>query len=403
MLGSGLRRNDAKNVSTKRPLKLVVCHSNSKPMNLTIRLLCVLAFCAFGAAPTSAAEPVVLQTRVVNDTEGMAEEAFRLLVPKGWQFDGGIAWDMTRFPVEPFTSFTVTAPGNTAVFQQFPHTSLFWSEDPMLQQSYAQNGFTVMPPASAEQALRELYLANYRPDVSGAEIVEVQPLPELAREALQWQQLILNIFASISPFQYRYETQADAARAKFRYTAAGKPMIEDVTLVINYFVAEIPSIYSAKPGITWITAPTSFRAPATEMDKMLETFRTIAASRRDNPAWHEHVTKLHAVITRDQLRQQRAIFERFQQIRQTQAETSDMMFESWQKRSQAYDRIFDSYSRSLRGVEVYSDPVSSRQIELPNGYNHAWSNGSDYVLSDDPAFNPNRESNQIWTEIHPRR
>jgi len=79
-----------------------------------------------------------------------------------------------------------------------------------------------------------------------------------------------------------------------------------------------------------------------------------------------------------------------------------MLFESWPKRSEAYDRIFDSYSQSLRGVETCSDPVSSRQVELPTGYRHAWSNGSDYVLSDDPGFNPNTGSGQSWTEIHPQ-
>lgn len=372
-------------------------------MYIALRVLVILLCCSVSAIPALAAEPVVLQTRIVHDSEGMGEEALRLLVPNHWRFEGGVTWNMDRFPAEAFTRYSVTSPDAGSVFEQFPHATLFWSDDPLLQQSYAQNGFTVMAPVGAEQALRELYLANYRPGASHAEVVELQPLPELARQTLQWQQLILNIFGSISPFQFQYEMRTDAARAKFRYQAAGQPMAEDVTLVISYFVAHIPSLIGTKPAITWTATPTSFRAPVAEMDNVLETFRVIAASRHDNPAWHEHITKLYAVITRDQLREQRAIFDRFQQIRQTQAETSDMMFESWQKRSQAYDRMFDNYSRSLRGVETYQDPVSSRQVELPNGYKHAWSNGSDYVLSDDPAFNPNQESSQPWTEIHPQR
>jgi hypothetical protein len=365
------------------------------------------AFCisllGFAAAPARAAEPVVLQTRIVNDDQGMNEEAFRLLVPKGWRFDGGVAWDTNRFPAESFLRFTVTSPDGGAVFEQFPHATLFWSDDPMLQQSYAQNGFSVMQPAGAEQALRGLYLQNYRSEAAGAELLEVQPLPALAREVLQFQQIILNIFGSISPFQFQYELRADAARAKYRYTVAGKAVIEDVTLAITYFIAYVPGVYGTTPAITWIAVPTSFRAPATEMDRHLETFRAIAASRRDNPAWHEHVTKLSAVITREQLRQQQAIFARLQQIRRTQSETSDMMFESWQRRSQAYDRIFDNYSRSLRGVETYHDPVSSRQVDLPNGFDHVWSNGSDYALSNEPGFNPNTGSSQLWTEIRPQR
>jgi hypothetical protein len=375
-------------------------------MRFLVRILCAavlgLDAGAFVHLAAWAAEPVVLQTRIVTDTQGMGEEVFRLLVPKDWRFEGGVVWNTERFPAEAYTSYTVTSPDGASVFQQFPHASLFWSDDQMLQASYAQNGFAIHPPVSAEQALRELYLPNYRPEASGAEVLETQPLPELARQAFQWQQLILQIFGSISPFNFQFEIRTDAAQAKFRYAVAGKPVIEDATVVVSYFIAYMPSVYGQIPAITWSASPTSFRAPAPEMDKRLETFRIIAASRQDNPVWHEHITKLYATITREQLRQQQAIFDRFQQIRRTQAETSDMLFESWQKRSQAYDRIFDNYSRSLRGVDVYSDPISSRQVELPNGYRHAWSNGSDYVLSDDPAFNPNAGSTQTWTEIHPR-
>jgi hypothetical protein len=374
-----------------------------------VRLPVLLAFIAslfatgVTTASASAAQPLVLQAQVVTDTQGTGGEAFRLLVPKGWRFDGGVFWNLQRFPAEPFASYTVTSPDGAAVFEQFPHVSLFWSEDQMLQQSYAQNGIEIMPPAGAEQALRELYIGNYRPEATQVEILETQPLPELARQTLDFSQIILRIFGSISPFTFQYEVRADAARAKFRYVANGKPMIEDVTLAVTYHIAYMPTMYGTVPAITWSAAPTSFRAPAGEMDKQVETFRVIAASRRDNPAWHEYVTKLSAVITREQLRQQQAIFERLRQIQRTQAETSDMLFESWQKRSQAYDRIFDNYSQSLRGVETYNDPVSSRQVELPNGFGHVWSNGSDYVLSDEPGFNPNTGSTQIWTEIHPQR
>ncbi len=297
----------------------------------------------------------------------------------------------------------MTSPDGAAVFEQFPHVSLFWSEDPMLQQSHAQQGMEIMPPASAEQALRELYIPNYRPEATQVEVLETQPLPALAKQAVGWGQVMLQIFGSISPFTFRYEVQADAARAKFRYAIAGKPVIEDVTLTINYFTAYMPTTYGTVPPITWSAAPTSFRASEGEIDKYIQTFRVIAASRRDNPAWHEYTTKLAAVITREQLRQQRAIFERLQQIRKTQPETSDIIMQVYERRNQAYDRIFENYSRSLRGIETYSDPVSSQQVELPTGFDHVWSNGSDYVLSNEPGFDPNTGSSQIWREMQVER
>lgn len=370
-------------------------------LNLAPTILCTLLSWMV-AVPGHAAEPLRLRTQIVVDTQGMGEEAFRLLVPKDWRFEGGVEWQLDRFPPEAYSGYRVTSPDGKAIFEQFPHVSLFWSDDSTLQGTYAQNGFPVRQPLSAQDALTQLYLPHYRPEATSAQLLEGQTLPSLAQQALQWQQLILRIFNSVSPFEFQYELRSDAARAKFSYKEQGEAVMEDVTLVITYFVAYIPSMYGQIPAITWIATATSFRAPAADMPRRLETFRAIAASHQDNMVWHEHVTRLLATVTRQQLRQQRAIFEQFQRIRQTQAETSDMLYESWRKRSDAYDRIFDNYSRSLRGVDVYEDPISSRQVELPNGYRHAWSNGSDYLLSDEAGFDPNAGSSQRWVEIHPR-
>lgn len=354
-------------------------------------------------AASMAAEHVVLHTHVVMDTQGFQEEAFRLLVPEGWRFDGGMEWDMNRFPAEAFTHYTVTSPDGATAFEQFPHTSLFWAQDHMLQQSYAQSGFLIAPPVGAEEALRTLYLPNYRPQAQSAELLEVQSLPELAQQVVQWQYALMNVFTRISPPAFHYEIRVDAARARYRYLVGERQTMEEVTVIIVYFIAQMPTMYGTMPAITWSVAPRSFRAPAQDMDRRLETFRIIAASVQDNPAWHEHNMTLAAVITREQLRQQQAIFKRLDDIRRSQTEMSDRLFDSWQRRSEAQDRVFERYSQSIRGVQSYEDPVSSRQVELPHGYGHAWSNGSDYVLSDDGGFNPNTVGGGTWTEIHPAR
>lgn len=350
-----------------------------------------------------AGESVVLRTHVVMDTQGFQEEALRLLVPKGWRFDGGVTWDLSRFPAEAFTSYSITSADGSAEYQQFPHLSLFWADEPMLQSTYQQNGFQISPPIGAEEALREHYLANYRPEAEGAAVLDVKPLPELAQGAARWQRALMEVFARISPPSFQYDIQADAAIARFRYTMAGKPIIEHATVAIIYFTTYMPSIYGGIPSTTWWVAPISFRAPAAQIEARLEAFRTIAASVRENPAWHEHNMTLAAVVTRERLRQEREIHRRFDEIRRSQSQMSDQLFESWQRRNQAQDRIFELQSQVTRGVETYSDPVSTREVELPHGYRHAWSNGSDYVLSDDPGFNPNTGGGGTWTEIHPSR
>jgi hypothetical protein len=88
-----------------------------------------------------------------------------------------------------------------------------------------------------------------------------------------------------------------------------------------------------------------------------------------------------------------------QRVRQSQLEVSDMIARSYEERSATYDRIFDNYSRAVRSVDAYADPISGRQVELPNGYKTAWTDGDTYVLSDNPNFDPNIGSTQSWERM----
>ncbi len=65
--------------------------------------------------------------------------------------------------------------------------------------------------------------------------------------------------------------------------------------------------------------------------------------------------------------------------------------------------MFDSYSQAYRGVDTYVDPVNNWNVQLPTGYDNAWTNGSDYVFSDSPSFNPNVISTGNWQQMTRKR
>jgi hypothetical protein len=132
-------------------------------------------------------------------------------------------------------------------------------------------------------------------------------------------------------------------------------------------------------------------------------FQVITESRRDNPNWQLSCTRLSASITRDQISAQNAIFARMQEIHRTQQETSDIIVNSYNQQSATYDHIFQNYDQTIRGVETYSDPTSHSPVELPYGYNDAWTNGTDYIMSSDPGYNPNVGSTQTWQRLNRQR
>ncbi len=68
----------------------------------------------------------------------------------------------------------------------------------------------------------------------------------------------------------------------------------------------------------------------------------------------------------------------------------------------ASDQGLRATDQNLRDVETFRDPTTGRKVELSNQYGHAWLNGAnEYVLSDDPNFNPNAQLSGSWNQLQP--
>jgi hypothetical protein len=349
-------------------------------------------------------QPLVFRNQIIMDQQGLGLEAGRLLVPKDWLFNGGITWNFSKNPPESFIAYTVSSPDGGSVIQQFPHLNMYWSQDQMSRYSFAQTGSTIMQPLGAVDFLQRVFISQTRQGVSDLKVIETQPLPAAAQQALAINNLTLNIFAQISPFQFAYETRADAGRVKVEYTLKGRRMVEDFTATITYFIANMPTMSGMYvQNVSWSPVVCSFRAPAEEMPAKIRLFQISLFSRFNNPVWNVSYTRLCAIVTREKLRQQQAIFARYQQIHKTLEETNDIIWKTYENRSSAQDRMFDGYIQGLRGVETYVDPVNNRNIELPTGYDNAWTNGTDYVFSDNANFNPNLNSTQNWQQMTRKR
>jgi hypothetical protein len=66
------------------------------------------------------------------------------------------------------------------------------------------------------------------------------------------------------------------------------------------------------------------------------------------------------------------------------------------------DQGFRAADQNLRDVQTFRDPTTGRKVELSNQYGHAWLNGAnEYVMSDDPNFNPNSQLSGSWNQLQP--
>jgi hypothetical protein len=369
-----------------------------RTLAVAILALFVGTACA-ASAPETARHQIVLHKYVITDQQGLGGEVLHLLVPKEWRFSGGVSWNVNKIPPEALVAYTITSPDGRSVIEQFPPINMFWSQDSMLQQARMQTGFTILPPMGAADFLKNTYLRYRRPNASDVRVVDSQDLQELAQYSMQVNQYMNNVFTQISPAQFPYQLRSDAAHVKVEYTEGGRKFVEDFTAVVDYFIVNTYASYGPVQSIDWTPNVSSFRAPAEDFDRNIMAYKIVVASRRDNPRWGVEYTRLSAVVTREQLRQQQAIYQRMQQIHKTLSEIDDMVYEGYQRRSAAYDHMFDNYIQGLRGVDTYRDPVNNWSVEIPVGYENAWTNGIDYVFSDSPNFDPNVGSNQNWHKM----
>ena len=187
----------------------------------------------------------------------------------------------------------------------------------------------------------------------------------------------------------------EAARARLDYSdAAGQPVEEWVTAVIV-----VRALQSGR-GVAydWHAIDVMMlRAPKGKLDANDKLFKLIAGTIRPEPQWQTRSNAVIATLYRkkqEEEAKQSAMIANFQnQV----AQTINGVVANQQRG--ANNAAFGA-DQLVRGVQTFRDPSTGATFELSNQYDHAWLNGSNqYVMSDDPNFNPNGTLNGNWTSL----
>ncbi len=132
-------------------------------------------------------------------------------------------------------------------------------------------------------------------------------------------------------------------------------------------------------------------------------FMALIRSFRLNPQWYARYMQVSQYLIQNQIQQIRHIGQISQIVSQTSDQISDMIMDSYNQRQETLDRLSTQFSQTIRGVDEYHGPFEERGVELPGGYDHAWSNAlGEYILTDDPSFDPNIGSNLDWQAMERR-
>ncbi len=326
--------------------------------------------------------------------------AYNLLIPPTWKFDGFVAAGAGTSGCF-FDFFAMSAGAKSAdgsiEMQMMPQTTWQYVDDPAgqkylthqneLDTKYGMKPCKVRAPVRAAELMKQSILPQLR---NGKTVVSIDPYPELDQLARGRLGLLPASSGTI---------RTDAARARLSYDDdKGRPVEEWITAVV--VVRTVPA--GRGSGYDWrLVNLMSLRAPKGQLDGNDKLFLLIASTLHPDPSWKNYsdgvITKLYQAKAQE-IAKQNAIIAQFQQH---VIETINGVVANQQAGA---ERAAYGQDQIIRGVQTFRDPSSGATFEMSSQYNHAWLNGNnEYIMSDDPNYNPNGDLNGSWTQLQPQR
>lgn len=340
--------------------------------------------------PAAGGEVLRFKTfRVMDRPDMIGGEAVSMLIPAEWTGEGMVVWRL--HPTMPAgINVRFRNPNGAEAFAAWPAQPYSWGG--MLAMTGFPEGSNYLgnevrpPPANAFEYLERYVLPQVRAGIP-LRVADRAEMPELANA----------IRAQNAAEGNLVPTEVSAGRVRVEYELEGKPVEED-------FYCSLNKIFL--PGgnmVIWIADQLgALRAEKGRLDEQAKILQTMVSSTRLNPQWLNRYQQLVEALTAYQNRQiaNAGVISRI--ISQTHEEISESQQRSYEERQATMDRINENYSQYQRGVDEYQNPGTGDRVELPSGYGHAWRGLNDeYLVTDNPNFNPNVELRGDWTALEP--
>lgn len=320
-------------------------------------------------------------------------ELFRFLIPGDWKAEGAIKWEAV--PALPArVNFRFYDTKSLSEFNLFPTQDYFWTDNQMFLYTNPPGslrfGTPVAQPIDLHTAFTRVIIPKFRGEVSDLELVEEKEVPELVKLAK-------------GPPTQGVTALAEAGKMRIEYNENGKEMEEEFYAAVSQFIINLPGSYYS-PGYYinywYIDLIFSFKAEKGRLDAQTKLFQTMLYSFKVNPQWYAKVANVKEQLAQMVIQNIQAVGRMSQIITQASSEMREDQQRSWEYRQEINDKIAQNFSDYVRGVDQYYDPFAEKRVELPTGYKNVYSNNlGEYILTDDPNYNPNVGSNLTWQKL----
>jgi len=354
------------------------------------------------AGPPTSARYFRMKRVQIEDEGNKVPGAVDLMIPTTWQFKGtirpmgGMGGCFADF--ESVSVHAQSADGSM-VFESAPDFTTQYADDPNTTRTMTQEGQAfakanikpcpVMPPQRATDFLQKLIIPKFYADKRIASVESYPDFNQLLR-----QRLGLPLKDSGNQGQIR----TDAARARLDFDRDGHSYEQWVT------VAEWVRVYPSGNGNVYDSHAImmmSFSAPKGQLDSNEKLFKLMAFNITHEPAWDARINPMIAQLYRQQQIEEA---KRSQIIAQFQQHVADTINQVTANSMRGANQAAFGADQNIRGVQTFRNPQTGATFELSSLHDHAWLNGNnEYVMSDDPSFNPNEQLNGTWTSLQPVR
>jgi hypothetical protein len=326
---------------------------------------------------------------------------YSLLAPAEWSLAGGVSANANAgscFSDLYQVSGAVRTSDGTRGMLVIPQSTFRYAEDPDIRRQMEQRdrfdeksklkGCPIVAPMHAADFIREKLVWKFHKDRSQ---VTSEPFPEL--EQLVRSELGLGPQGGgpgAGP------VRIEAARVRTSTTSPSGAAVEEWWAAV--IVVRTVPVGGRGVSYDWHAEQiTVFQAPKGQLDGYDKVYKVMATSIRLDPQFQKwsvgSINQLYSAWAAE-MRKQNAIVVAFQQH---VVETLQGVVANQQRGSMV---AAHGQGQLIRGVQTFRDPGSGRTVELSNMYDHAWANGADqYIVTDDPNFNPNGHVNGNWGEL----
>lgn len=338
---------------------------------------CFVFFVLLIISPTNFAENIILHT--VMDTQRNMP-MHQIPLPSDWKI-------VTPKTIE---DPSIIGPNGIKVYYRNGGSYVF-SNDPYMQQIYAQSGQQMRSPINAQQIIQQ----DLQPQLSkhGLALERSYPLPDIAQRSQTYSN---KLYKSMPTQQYFDASGSEWSDGK------GNTILVIVDQIANdgqgsmfwYYslkVLEAPDKYFPKAKTAFIYGIVNTQ----DNPQQIQAYN-LSEQQKSNQSWNQHNARM---------KQNQQNFERQQALhRSTTDAINRSINNTYENQNTASDRLQDKQINVIRDESTVTNPHDGEQYQVDSGADQYWINSDgEYIPSSDPNYNPNLDpnNNREWQQVEP--